>query len=275
LNSFQYPVDTFEILYNLSVGIERLLKISIILIEHVENTDIEELEKSLMTHNTIELYNRVNVQRNLGLADIHKEFLTLLSKFYKSHRYGRYSLSTVPNISDEKISFLEFIQKHLDIELSIHNEFSFIGNTDQIKKFIGRVVKKISSALFSIIGKEARRINIYTNELRYPSKAMKIFHGERLDFIDERIKKKELLLFLMSKNTAGSHIDLMETMEPLELAEDQIPEYINALLGDSTLSMVGDEIDELYIEVENVGERLQFIDIIDNENLSYECEEEA
>lgn len=104
---------------------------------------------------------------------------------------------------------------------------------------------------------------------------MKIFHGERLDFIDERIKKKEILLFLMSKNTTGNHIDLMESMEPLELAEDQIPQYINALLDDSTLSVVGGEIDELYIEVENVGERLQFIDIIDNENISYEYEEEA
>lgn len=80
LNSFQYPVDTFEILYNLSVGIERLLKISIILIEHVENSNIEELEKSLITHNTIELFNRVDGQRNLELADMHKEFLALLSK---------------------------------------------------------------------------------------------------------------------------------------------------------------------------------------------------
>jgi len=175
LQSFQHPVDTFEILYNLSVGIERLLKIAIILLEHDDTIDIEELEKSLISHNTVELADRVDKHEPMSLPNLHKEFLALLSKFYKSHRYGRYSLSSVPNIQEEKRCFLEFIEKHLSLVLSIDDEFAYISNTDQIRKFIGRVVQKISSKLFSIIRNEAFRLNIYTTELRGDSKALKIF----------------------------------------------------------------------------------------------------
>lgn len=275
LNSFQHPVDTFEILYNLSVGIERLLKIAIILIEHDECSDIEALEKSLITHNTIELVNRVNAKKDLHLSGLHKEFLAILSKFYKTHRYGRYSLSSVPNITEEKTDFLEYIEKHLKVDLSINNEFSFIGNTDQIRKFIGKTVKKIISALFTVVNKESHRLNIYTTELRGGSKALRVFYGTRLDFIDERIKRKEILLYLMNQNTSGSHIDLLRSIEPLDFDEGQIPQYIQALLSDSALSFVGDEVDELYTDVEDIGERLQLIDIIDNEYLSYEGEGEA
>lgn len=275
LQSFQHPVDSFEVLYCLSVGIERLLKVSIILLEHGETTNIEELETSLISHNTIELANRVESQAELKLSDLHREFLALLSKFYKSHRYGRYSLSSVPNIQEEKRCFLEFINKHLKLSLEIHDEFAFLGNTDQVRKFIGKIVKKISSALFKIIRDEAFRLNIYTTELRGNSKAIKVFYGERLDFIDERIKKKEILLYLMSSKACGGHVELLRSFEALDLDEGMTPNYIQALLRDGALPFVGDEIDELYTDVENVGERLEFINIIDNEYLSYEPESEA
>lgn len=275
LQSFQHPVDTFEILYNLSVGIERLLKIAIILFEHNENIDIGELEKSLISHNTIELSNRVDKHQPMNLSDLNKEFLSLLSKFYKSHRYGRYSLSSVPKIEEEKRCFLEFLEKHLSLSLSIDDEFAFIGNTDQIRKFIGKVVKNISSKLFSIIRNEAYRLNIYTTELRGDSKALKVFYGERLDFIDERIKRKEILLYLLSLKPGSSHIDVLKSFGALELDEGMTPYYIQVLFNDNALYLVGDEIDVLYEEVKNVRERLDFIKIMDNQYLSYDPEEDA
>jgi hypothetical protein len=115
LVSLSHPVDSFEVLYNLSVGIERLLKVAIILIEHHDQIDIEQFEESLISHNTIDLANRVDSHRSLQLSNVHREFLSLLSKFYKTHRYGRYSLSAVPNIYEEKRLFLEFVAKHLQI----------------------------------------------------------------------------------------------------------------------------------------------------------------
>lgn len=150
------------------------------------------------------------------------------------------------------------------------NEFAYIGNTDQIRKFIGKTVKTISSKLFSIISQEAFRLNIYTTELRGDSKALKVFYGERLDFIDERIKRKEILLFLLNSNMHGSHIDFLRSFDALELDESMTPNYIQALFNDRALGLVGDEIDELYTDINNVKERLNFIEIMDKLYLSNE-----
>ena len=115
LEGLNHAVDIFEVLYNLSIGIERLFKVAIILIEHNDSVSIEVFEESLMTHNTMDLANRVNNHIELNYSGVHKEFLSLLSKFYKTHRYGRFSFSSVPNIDAEKTLFLEYIHKHLNI----------------------------------------------------------------------------------------------------------------------------------------------------------------
>tara|TARA_R110002124_G_C8870595_1_gene507719 strand:+ start:159 stop:728 length:570 start_codon:yes stop_codon:yes gene_type:complete len=153
LSSFQHPVDSFEILYDFSVGIERMLKVAIILLEHDNNTDIEELEESLITHNTLELVNRVSKQHPLTLGKQHKEFLAILTKFYKSHRYGRFSFSSCmdlekhgsPQTEQEKHLLVNFIVKHLKLDVDISSGFLPLFNSDQIKKFVGRTVRKVTN----------------------------------------------------------------------------------------------------------------------------------
>lgn len=51
LDQLDFADDIFEVLYHLSVGIERLMKIAIILLEHDGTADQEAFEKSLTTHN--------------------------------------------------------------------------------------------------------------------------------------------------------------------------------------------------------------------------------
>ena len=188
LVSLRHPVDSFEVLYNLSVGIERLLKVAIILLEHHDQIDIEQFEKSMISHNTIDLANRVNLKKSLHLSGVHREFLSLLSNFYKTHRYGRYSLSAVPNINEEQRLFLEFVAKHLQISVPIDDEYAPIPNTNRIRRFVGKVVKKICSEIYGVVSQRARELNIYTAEIRGDTKSLKVFYGERLDFIDETFK---------------------------------------------------------------------------------------
>ena len=275
LPALNHPVDSFEVLYNLSVGIERLLKVAIILNEHSDQTDIEEFEESLISHSTIELANRVDSRTKLDLADVHREFLSLLSKFYKSHRYGRYSLSAVPNIYQEKLEFLGFLAKHLNLEIDLESEFAPIQNTNQIRRFVGKIVKKISGEVFRVVGRRAHELSIYTTEIRGDSKALKVFYGERLDFLDQDIKKKELLHYLMSAKASGEHVELVRSVEALDFDPAMVPNYIQALLNDAYLPYVEGEVDELYTEVSNVRERLDFMSIIDNEYLSYGGADEA
>lgn len=217
----------------------------------------------------------MNSQRNLQLSNIHREFLSILSKFYKTHRYGRYSLSAVPEIYEEQRLFLDFVAKHLKISLPIDDEFAPIPNTDQIRRFVGKVVKKICDELFQVVRQRTEELNIYTTEIRGDSKALKVFYGERLDFIDEKLKKKELLLFLMNPKSHGPHIDLLKSFDALELDPELTPKYIQALLNDASLPYVADEVDEVYTEVTNIRERLDFLAIVDDEYLSYDSEDEA
>ena len=55
LQHFESDDELFEFLYELSVGLERLLKIAIVLFEHSDAADQTQLEKSLITHSHAEL----------------------------------------------------------------------------------------------------------------------------------------------------------------------------------------------------------------------------
>lgn len=273
LEFLDQSVDIFEVLYNLSVGTERLLKVAIILIEHDVQADVEALEKSLLTHNTIQLANRVQKHADLGLKNIHREWLSLLSAFYKSHRYGRYTFRAVPNVFEEKRIFQAFLKKHLGVDLGDDQWFS-LRNTDQIRRFIGRVVRKITDALFRVVQRRAGELNIYTDEFRGDSKAIKTFYGKRLDFIDETIKKKELLLFLMSEKASGAHVRMLRSIDALDFDPPMVPACIKALLNDLHLHHVGGVVDELYLDVKDKAERFGILGLMEDEHAAYVSEDE-
>lgn len=143
LQSLHHSVDIFQVLYDLSIGIERIAKVAIILFEHRDDAPAEVLEESLITHNTQKLIERVNQHRDLGPSNVHREFLHLISSFYKKHRYDQYTQSSVSEIWKEKGAFLLFIGKHPGIQVGETNDFQGIQNTDQIRRFCGKIVKKL------------------------------------------------------------------------------------------------------------------------------------
>jgi hypothetical protein len=273
LDCLDQSVDIFEVLYSLSVGTERLLKVAVTLVEHDDQADIEALEKSLLTHNTIELANRVQKHADLGLKDLHREWLSLLSTFYKSHRYDRFTFRGVPDVFEEKRMFQEFLAKHLSVDLGDDEWFS-LRNTDQIRRFVGKVVKRISDSLFKVVRNRAGELNIYTDELRGDSKAIKTFYGKRLDFIDETLRKKELLLFLISEKAAGDHVRLLKSIEALDLDPLMVPACIKALLNDLHLHQVGGVIDELYLDVTDKAKRFAVLHLMENEHLAYSSDDQ-
>ena len=146
-----------------------------------------------------------------------------------------------------------------------------IYNTPQIKKFVGKVVGKISKNLFEVISERARSLHIYTYELRSDSKAVKVFYAldDRLDFLEEEITKKELLLFLMSENSSGDHTGLIKSIGALNLDPAEVPNHIKALLNDDHLHYVEGEVECAYEDVDNVKERLEILSVMTNEHLSY------
>ena len=108
-------------------------------------------------------------------------------------RYDRFTNKEPQRYDKEKQILIEFINKYLNIE--IKNEFlNVTKNQVQIKKFIGETVKSIVTEQYGILREEAHRLGIFVYEIRYLSKAYKIFIMEQFDFEFENRIQKELLI---------------------------------------------------------------------------------
>jgi hypothetical protein len=275
MEHFHSEEDIFEFLYNISVGIERLLKVCVILIEHSDDQDQEEFEKSLITHNHQELLKRVKKHYNsISLASIHNDFLQILGKFYISYRYGRYGLATMETKDGEKVQLHRFIEKHLEIK--IDDEPSQITrNNPRSKKFIGKIIGRIAEELFKVIETEARRLNIFTYETLYGSKASKIFMFKKYHFLDEDIVWKELLIFLMNSDEESGQIKFAKSIEPLDLDPALAADYMQCLSSDVKKLKIMDEIETYYEELEEIKERLQMLEVIGNPHVYFNDEEDT
>jgi hypothetical protein len=276
MESFYFAEDIFDFLYSISVGIERLMKIAIILKEDVTPDKQEDLEKSLITHNHLELMKRITKTEKKDISSLSYSFLQLLSNFYNSWRYDRFSLSSLYNYDKEKTAFVSFLEKYL--KTHIENEKIFITKNDRnYKKFIGRTVGKIVRYLYKIIERESFRLNIYTYEIRIDTKAYKIFIKEEYDFISEEVFWKELLIYILHNVDENQYLELYKSIEPLEFDDGNITSMIKALRNDLLKLVYLGDLDSLYDEIKNKKDRFEFLDLIGNESLyfsdDYEDEE--
>ncbi len=263
MKNFRYEEDCFEFLYNISVGIERLQKITIILFEH-ENTTIENqklFEKSLITHNHVELQNRISKHQEINFGSVHHRFIELIAEFYKSTRYQRFNLDSVNNPSQDKERLIKF----LDTELKFGDlDKTYIKVDERIKKFIGNIVKKISLPLYSVIKDQAHRIGTFTYELSYESKAFKIFICEEFSFSNERRLQKEILIHLLNLKDDDHLITFIKRIKPLGFESYNTKSYINYLLGDFISSSILDEVEQLDEVNKFDKDRLEAVNFIDD-----------
>ncbi|PJJ08479.1 hypothetical protein CLU83_1753 [Flavobacterium sp. 1] len=243
---FRFEEECFEFLYNISVGIERLEKILIILIEHDnKNKSQEEFEKSLITHNHLELLKRIKAERQLNFGKTHIKFLVLLANFYKSVRYERFNISSVYKPSQEKEKLVEFIISELKVELT-EGPQNLLENTEQVKNFLGKLIDKISTTLYDLIKIEARRIGTFTHEIRYNSKAYKIFTEKEFDFKNEKLMQREVLLFLLKKFPKDELKKFIDSIEPLPFEQYHTNQYIESILNIHKDGSVKDEMLSIY-----------------------------
>lgn len=255
---FHHEEECFEFLYNISVGIERLQKILIILIEHDEVNSQEEFEKSLITHNHLELLKRIKSKRKYNFGKTHIKFLDLLANFYKSVRYERFNISSVYKPAQEKEKLVEFIREELKIEI-IKEGSNYLLNTEQVKTFLGKLIKKITITFYELIRDETTRIGTYTHEIRYNSKAFKIFMEQEFDFKNERIMQREVLLFLLKDFPNDELKKFIDTIKPLPFEQHHTNHYIESILNIHKDSSVKDELTYLYDEEKPTKERREEI----------------
>jgi hypothetical protein len=263
--------EVFETLYNISVGIERLFKVAIILVEHEDTIDQNEFEESLITHNHHKLLTRLKEKTSFEISGIHNEFLSLLSTFYKTHRYGRYSASDLTTDIKERDALQAYIEKHLNITIVDDHPSSVIPNNQRTRKFLGKVVGKISSLLYEIICKESRRRNIYTYEIRSGSKAEKIFLRNEHDFTNEDVLWRELLVYFINAKESSGNLQLVREIKPLEFDPALTVDYLRCFESPEKMLRCVDQLEHLYEGVDAPGERLEWIG---NFGLSFQSEDE-
>jgi hypothetical protein len=261
--------DVFEVLYNLSVGIERLLKVAVVLLEHNDNTDINQLEQSLITHNHLELLNRIKKHVQIDLGSQHTEFLSLLTNFYKSLRYDGFMMQSVYDFDKEKKALLGFLVKHLNVELEDPTSIFAISNDPRYNSFIRKLVIKFSSKLYEVIREKSYQLNIYTYELRYGSKAETVFLG-KADLPTEDIVWKEILLFFMNTKSSNGMLEFLRNIEPLDFDPALTQEYLECFQSNTAKSYVIDELEFLYDELEKPGERLEMMKVIGDRSVHFD-----
>jgi len=265
--------EIFEFLYNLSVGLERLLKIALVLLEHDDDTDQEALEKSLITHNHLELLKRVRDHCKLNLGSPHNEFLALLSTFYTSLRYDRFTVSSVYDTDREKKVLWGFLSKHLNVDLREHSGLFATQNDTRCRKYIRGIVIKISSALYEVVRDRAFELNLYTYELRHGSRAETIFLG-KANLSTEEVLWKELLVFFMNTKTSSGYLEFLRSIEPLEFDPALAGDYLKCFQSDAAKAFIVGELEHLYGELEKPGERLELMSVVADPNVYFDSDED-
>lgn len=275
MRKLDYEDELFEFFYNISVGLERLLKIAIILYEHHDTIDQDQLEKSLITHNHLDLVSRLRTHTALNFGQAHTELLQLLARFYKSFRYDRFTLASTYDVKKERQALCTWIEKHLSIKIEVDSVLIGTPNDERYRKFVRNIVIKISRDLYEIIQKRSRELNLYTYELRHGSKAQSVFL-RAVDIAHEDILWKELLVFLMNTEGSSGYLKFLRSIEPLDFDPALVDEYLDCFKSDASKSHVMDELEQLYQDFEgDVGERLEMISVIGAPNVYFGDEEDA
>lgn len=275
MDNLCYEDECFNFLYNVSVGIERLEKIAIILLEHGTETNQEEFEKSLITHNHLELINRINKKASLNIGKVHNKFLQLIADFYNSYRYDRYNLTSVFHPNQDKSKLVDFVCQELKIEAVDNPMFlSGIVIDRRIRHFIGKVISKIATQLFDIIREQASKLGLWTYEIRYDSKAFKIFTCKDYSFDDERVCQKEILIHLMNnKDSKDEFMNFIKSIKSLDLDFYENNAYVRYMFDFSKNQSIVDEIRQIYEDNKFDKKRFDNVSII-GEDVSFETDED-
>ncbi len=258
METFYYEEECFEFLYNIAIGIERLQKIAIILIEHNGQTPQQDFERSLISHNHLLLLDRIKKKKTLNLGKQHIKFLSLLDDFYNSTRYDRYNLSSVYHPPQDQKRLIAFISEELAIEINIGLPFSS-PVTLRIKKFLGKIIEKLATQLFEIVRTEAHRLKTSTYEMAYGTKAFKIFIAKEFDFETEKLMQKEVALFLLKKLPQDRLKEFIDDINPLDFGQLQTNKYFQSMFNCHTDRQVRDEMEYLYEEHDLKYDRVEKI----------------
>lgn len=273
LSQLRYEDDYFQFLYSISVGIERLEKIAYLLTAH--KCGDENPTTKWKKHDHPKLYQLINQHIELSYSERELAFLNVLKDFYVDGRYQRFNYnedSLTPN--KDKNLLLTFLRRYYNVKPQ-----NFIGCeetiflTKELKDLIGCTIQDIVIPLYDVICNTAHSLRLFTYEIRYASKAYKIFIEQEFSFLKELTAKRELIIKMINDNwNYDELINAIKSIEPLQIEQLTVDKYIGYLINNSTETDVKDEISQIY-EDDNLGNRAEMIEFI-GEDFQYESDQD-
>lgn len=271
----RYEDEYFLFLYNISVGIERLEKIAYLLLAHRDGEPCP--TKHWENHNHPKLIELINYHTPLKFGKRESAFVNLLNEFYNKGRYDRFKYESEINensLTKDKDLFIRFLRKHLNITpVSFIGQESTVILSQNVKDSICNIIRNIAISIYDIIHKTASILGLYTYEIRYDSKAYKVFVEQEFSFIRENTTKREIILHLISqKNVDDEYLNKLKQIKPINLEQHTQDSYIGYLMNFQTYSEIKDEIAQIY-EDEHLENRVSEIGFI-GEEYCYEDSDE-
>lgn len=271
MSFFYFEEECFEFLYHSSVGLERLQKIVIVLSEHNENVNQVEFEKSLITHDHIKLLKRVRRNLVINLSNAEELFLQMLSEFYTHGRYDTFSTQSIGHEFCKKL-LINFFEKQLNIKIRAELQTS-TEIDEKMRSFVGDIMGGLSQKLYALAESIAIKLNIYTYEITYDSKAYKIFTCKDLSFNRERTLRKELLIAYLHKKFDDGLVDHISKINPIEFESHTPSEYIKYLIEIHPKEYLQEELEARYEDIAYDKERAASVAIIGTD-ISLEASDE-
>ena len=163
----------------------------------------------------------------------------------------------------------DFLTKYLKVD--IQRDVPLLGteNNDRYRQFIQKTVSKISTTIYQVIEERASALNLYTYELRHGSKAEMVFL-RKINISEEDVLWKELLVFFMNTKSTSGYLEFLRNITPLEFDPELVGDYLDCFQSDSAKAFVMDELEHLYGELKEKGERLEMMSVIGAPNVFFD-----
>lgn len=270
----QYEINI--ILYTGAVGIERLQKIYLCLVQQNPN-DKDSVPKCLMGHNHLELEKEIEKYTMDKIPKNGKGLLGIFAEYYNNYRYANY----IPKINggDLRLLFISFLKKQ-------NGKFNFdepcsLSQFEVFKRFYINELGKIAGYFYGLIEHKARDINTYTYEIDSSSNAARVFWSTRgrslyEQMLIEQNAIKELLLYIYKNQRDSGVFRLLNHMESLEMDDTLINDYLADLFEGKVNDWLIDYVDDMYEEIgdiQKIKERKKLLSLFGDRSVCFDFED--
>lgn len=234
-----------NILYNLSIGIERLQKVIILMSQEEKNPS------KIKIHKLNQLGGIISNKYNVALNNKDNSFIKFLTRFYERNRYPNFDYGIRQLERNLVVGQLNDLLEKSNVSL-LTDSFGLTFNISECTlKYLKNRVSSILKFYVNLLKKITRNKNIYTTEVETDSKVSFLIysHSNVFRYFErEKIAVSELYYYFLAKED--------DDFKKLDFDKAEIGNYLYAIKDNKMLYDLIDFVEEEYLEFEENKEYL-------------------